>query len=816
MRIAPLTCYALLLSLLVCVAPASCRDVPALETVVGPPALGFDSYGAGGWQSWSVAADDVQIYAGAYGIVEVFAATGDWVGFWPISSPVRGIGGESVSGYEGRANVRAIATSPWGGVYVGDSNYATVHIYDQDGNFLGGWGGFGDAPHEIPEEHYLQGIATSEDESVYVLEWGEWPEYGGSIRRFTKDGTFLNSWSTPTAEWPRRCMAVDVDADASGSLWLLTRTFILSGDAAYAEEAHVHQYDADGSKLASWPVPVNAQHLEAERGHHADDLWVLVNGPSRVLVCYEGDGTLSSSFQVDSPWLSDFALDAHSDHDVVALELIPGQHRYSEYASAFRIEKRTHQGDLIDSFCDYPDMLAHGALIAPDGFAVTPQGEMYAKIDQLRPDFNYVSHFDPDGNLVEVLRIDEWPTYMPDTRSIEFLSGRYDAVDAEGVCYLLEAVPEEIDDESVQWLVVATKHTPEGDPIGSFTVMGPVTDHNAHVLRWLDRPSACLGADGNLRFAMSLGRWRLEGILWVAVVTPEGEVLGSWLDETFGGREACALAVDPGGNVYVAGEGVWKYSPGGRRIGQIGLWGSETDAEGETGSLIYNATAIHVDETGRVRVLDSTPADSLGGYTANHILVFAHEAGPFFDVPYWHWAKDEVGAVVGAGIVFGYSDATYRPDLGVTRDQMAAYISRALAGGDDDVPEGPAQLTFMDVPRSHWAFRYIEHCAAEGVVEGITPRFYAPQREVDRAQMAVYVARALVAPQGEAGLADYSPANPRDFPDVGSHFWAYRHIEYCVEHGVVAGYPDGNYYPDNIVTRDQMALYVTRAFQLPM
>jgi hypothetical protein len=80
--------------------------------------------------------------------------------------------------------------------------------------------------------------------------------------------------------------------------------------------------------------------------------------------------------------------------------------------------------------------------------------------------------------------------------------------------------------------------------------------------------------------------------------------------------------------------------------------------------------------------------------------------------------------------------------------------------------------------------------------------------------MAVFVARALVAPAGEAGLTDYIPAAPRNFPDVPADFWAYRHIEYCVEHGVVNGYDDGSYQPANVVTRDQMAVYLARAFGL--
>jgi hypothetical protein len=146
---------------------------------------------------------------------------------------------------------------------------------------------------------------------------------------------------------------------------------------------------------------------------------------------------------------------------------------------------------------------------------------------------------------------------------------------------------------------------------------------------------------------------------------------------------------------------------------------------------------------------------------------------------------------------------------------MAVYISRALAGGDDNVPEVSDTRTFPDVGETHWALKYVEYAFEQGVVGGYEDGTYHPEYEVTRDQMAVYVARALVAPSGEAGLADYVPADPRDFPDVPDNSWAYKHIEYCVENGVVNGYNDGLYHPEYVVTRDQMAVYVARAFELP-
>jgi len=71
-----------------------------------------------------------------------------------------------------------------------------------------------------------------------------------------------------------------------------------------------------------------------------------------------------------------------------------------------------------------------------------------------------------------------------------------------------------------------------------------------------------------------------------------------------------------------------------------------------------------------------------------------------------------------------------------------------------------------------------------------------------------------VAPGGDAAIPD--PVSPHGFPDVATTFWAYTQVEYCAAQGVVQGYDDGYYHPERQVTRDQMAVYVARAFELPI
>jgi len=59
-----------------------------------------------------------------------------------------------------------------------------------------------------------------------------------------------------------------------------------------------------------------------------------------------------------------------------------------------------------------------------------------------------------------------------------------------------------------------------------------------------------------------------------------------------------------------------------------------------------------------------------------------------------------------------------------------------------------------------------------------------------------------------------SVSNPADvvlgFSDVPLDHWAYAEIMACVSAGIVAGYPDGSYRPTLPVSRDQMAVFISR------
>ena len=244
----------------------------------------------------------------------------------------------------------------------------------------------------------------------------------------------------------------------------------------------------------------------------------------------------------------------------------------------------------------------------------------------------------------------------------------------------------------------------------------------------------------------------------------------------------------------------------------------ETDAPGTvthlspTGAVLWRRDDFDGPVSVSVNSTDDScwVADSYAGQVI-HLAVWL-----FADIPPDFWARVAIKRCVQAGIAKGYEDDTYRPAGVVSRDQMAVFIARALTGGDAEVPTGPATAAFKDVPTDYWAFRYIEYAAANHIVQGYAGGVYRPAAPVDRGQMAVFIARAIVTPTAGADLADYTPPATATFPDVPTNFWAYKYVEYIAQPtiGVIKGYPDGLYHPEYPCTRDQMAVYVARAFKL--
>ncbi|HET9528736.1 MAG TPA: LamG-like jellyroll fold domain-containing protein, partial [Blastocatellia bacterium] len=90
------------------------------------------------------------------------------------------------------------------------------------------------------------------------------------------------------------------------------------------------------------------------------------------------------------------------------------------------------------------------------------------------------------------------------------------------------------------------------------------------------------------------------------------------------------------------------------------------------------------------------------------------------------------------GITQGCDADNYCPDDPVLRDQMAAFIIRAL--GIINPPQ-PAQQNFIDVPPTNFFFASIEQMRLRGITLGCAAAMYCPSDPVTRSQMAAFLFR---------------------------------------------------------------------------
>lgn len=109
---------------------------------------------------------------------------------------------------------------------------------------------------------------------------------------------------------------------------------------------------------------------------------------------------------------------------------------------------------------------------------------------------------------------------------------------------------------------------------------------------------------------------------------------------------------------------------------------------------------------------------------------------------------------------------------------------------------------FSDVPPSHWAYRIVHEMAARQVLRGVTPTQFAPQQPITRGQLAAILARALNLGEDDRFARIYYDIAPNDglAPEIGG----------AIRAGLMMGYPDGTFRPNAPVTRQELAVVLSR------
>jgi len=156
--------------------------------------------------------------------------------------------------------------------------------------------------------------------------------------------------------------------------------------------------------------------------------------------------------------------------------------------------------------------------------------------------------------------------------------------------------------------------------------------------------------------------------------------------------------------------------------------------------------------------------------------------------------KSDILWLYSSGIAAGCGTARFCPSQNVLRDQMASFLARALGLG------GSPPDAFTD-DNGNLHELQINRIAAAGIASGCATAKYCPSDPVRRDAMASFLARAL-------GLGG-SP--PDAFTDDNGNLHELQ-INRVAGAGVASGCGGGKFCPAGLVTREQMAAFLRRAF----
>ena len=183
------------------------------------------------------------------------------------------------------------------------------------------------------------------------------------------------------------------------------------------------------------------------------------------------------------------------------------------------------------------------------------------------------------------------------------------------------------------------------------------------------------------------------------------------------------------------------------------------------------------------------------------------------------FAEEAANCLAHYGITRGTTATTYSPRAGITRVQMALFMTRAA---------GPAGITLPAVRDQ--GFTDIDRISTEGqaainqvayleIMEGRSPTEFDPKGLVTRADMANHLAafleQATVGPGG-VDIEDLEQDEDDDedeiiFEDIDRlPQRTYRDILNLFEMGITLGTGSGRYLPEGAVTRAQMAAFIAR------
>lgn len=127
----------------------------------------------------------------------------------------------------------------------------------------------------------------------------------------------------------------------------------------------------------------------------------------------------------------------------------------------------------------------------------------------------------------------------------------------------------------------------------------------------------------------------------------------------------------------------------------------------------------------------------------------------------------------------------------------------AVEKAQASLPLSPGELVTLSDIQEHWAQPAIAELISLGAIGGYPDGTFKPDQGISRAEFASILVKALQLEQKQGKV----------FNDTAGH-WAQDAIATAAAYGIVNGYSDTSFGPDDSITREQMAVMVVKAAKL--
>ena len=158
-----------------------------------------------------------------------------------------------------------------------------------------------------------------------------------------------------------------------------------------------------------------------------------------------------------------------------------------------------------------------------------------------------------------------------------------------------------------------------------------------------------------------------------------------------------------------------------------------------------------------------------------------------------HWAQNTINKWVDKGDISGYPDGTFRPNNMITRAEFVVLVNNAMGY----TKSGYAY--FSDVPNHYWGKNAIQTGVAAGYISGDGNGIFRPNDPVTRQEAAAMISRILDLKQNESRAYRYTDS-------YAISNWAKGVVGAVSDAGIMAGYPDGSFGPNRVLTRAEAVL----------